>query len=83
MVNGGVLEVARGGSGFRGLSWSVADPQGLGGPKCDLDGRISPRVHATNRWCWTEEVGEVLGLSLSPAFLASAPTGSRAGSYSE
>ena len=54
MVNGGVLEVARGGSGFRGLFRGIADPQGLGVVKFDLDGRISPRVHATNRWCWTE-----------------------------
>ena len=54
MVNGGVLEVARGGSGFRGLIWGIADPQGLGASNLDLDGRISPGVHATNRWCRTE-----------------------------
>ena len=62
MVNGGVLEVAGGGSGFRGALLCLCDPQGLLAPKWLLGGCISPLVHATNRWGWTEGVGEVRGL---------------------
>jgi hypothetical protein len=40
-------------------------------------GSISPPVHATNHWGWTEGVGEVCNLrAASLAFLASAPAGS-------
>ncbi len=41
-----------------------------------LGGSISLALHATNRWDWTEAVGEVWDLCPSPAFLASGPAGS-------
>ena len=75
MVNGGVLEVGAGGSGLRWLFPGVSDPQGLVARVSVSAGSISPALHATNRLAWTEVVGEVLGLSLSPASLASGPAG--------
>ena len=76
VVNGGVLEVGAGGSGWRSGSWGVLDPQGLGASVASDDGCISPALHATNRWDRTEGVDEVQDLCLSAAFLAPGPAGS-------
>ena len=76
MVNGGVLEVGVGGSGFRRGCWGVCDPQGLGVLVNFGGGCISPALYATNRWDWTEGLGEVGHLWASPGFLALGPAGS-------
>ena len=76
VVNGGVLEVGAGGSGWRLGSWGVLDPQGLCALVALDDGCISPALHATNRWDRTEAVDEVQDLCLSAAFLAPGPAGS-------
>ena len=76
MVNGGVLEVGAGGSGYPWGRSGVRDPQGPCALAGFWDGCISPALHATNRWDSTEGVGEVQGFVLSPASLAPDPAGS-------
>ena len=75
MVNGGVLEVAGGGSGYRFPFCRLFDPQGLLSAFLDLVGCISPPVHATNCCRRTEGPSEVFGSSSSLGFLALAATG--------
>jgi len=76
VVNGGVLEVWAGGSGWRFGRPGLCDPQGLWALVCWSAGCISLALHVTNCWDQTEAVGEVQDLCLSPAFLALDPAGS-------
>ena len=68
--------MAVGGSGFRWASCGVCDQQWLGVVVSFSVGCISPAVNATNRWEWTEVLGEVGHLLASPGFLALRPAGS-------
>ena len=79
MVNGGVLEVGAGGSGWRGFGFCVRDPQGRGAVASAPAGCISPALHATNRWDWTEGVGEVRAFVREPRVPGFGPGGYRNG----
>ncbi len=75
MVNGGVLEVGAGGSGYSLVSFRVFDPQGLRVVVFPLFGCISLALHATNRWDRTEFLGEVCGLFCEPLVSGFVPGG--------
>ena len=59
MVNEGILEVGRGGSGYLAFNLSYWDQQWPLAFVCWLAGSISPLLHATYHYFWIELAGEV------------------------